>query len=1204
MTLDRFAAPCCALLAAFTLTASDCQPADDDDSSVEPSGCVTVSGGGVFEGIQEAIDSAPEGATISVCAGIYEEALEINKPLTLAGEGFDRVLLTGDGAGTVVQIDQAQGLVQITGMAFQVPYEEIGTVRGLRITDSLEVLLHDVFIGFEPDGGTCDRGLVGIEMSRSAVTLSEGTIQCVGYTSPNGGVGILSQTDASLTVLDSTISYAGSFGIRALDTSLSLSDSTVEIINRPEGAESFERDGTAIFIEQSSEEVILEGTTVGGPGVFGLFIEQGPGATITTSNFVNGLQYGVVLLGGDQAAAGSRNLTVTGSTFTDMMADAIFSWASTTVTGSTISTKTIEPVPMGFPWAGGINIAAPGATVDISGNVLTNLGSRGIVVGGTSADGNTVSSNIVGNTIESVVGGNGILAQLTDSATISDNIITDVDHAYNDDPENLGSINTGFGLACFFVDDCVLEGNDVSRAEFGNYVFVSSAFKSTDDISREGRSRGFHLQTANGTLTNPTILDPQGFGILGLDVTLVGSGGSITGARRGPLIQDIDGLDDPEEEFLPLLSGGTGMWITSQGAPTFVSWTGGHFEDNVDGGIATFSSQVQLIDNSLINNGFYTGVDGDTEICNNGIDDNGDELVDCADPECPSDGPSCGSSPDGALYVNGNDPEALSAPVITGNTIDGGLGFWGVYLSALPGLTFEDNDVCVGEFASVYLRESEGATISGNQIGSTADGSLAACADLAVNYGLYITSFDPAEATAGYTIEDNLIAPEGSQYSVYIQGFGDYDFHGNTVTGGSSAGVYASMSIPTGLTSDNDSDGQAEWLGDCDDTDPEVGGTAALEIEGDGKDNNCDGITDDGVSEDDLDGDGVSIADGDCNDNDALISPDLAEVVGNFRDDNCDGWADWDADQPQPNLSMEDNTITAGGTALWLAGSTADLSTGTNTLSAGGNGIYLSTWTYSVTPGYEPGEVLLGEDTTFGEIGGTGIQLVGAGTRATLTGTTLGGAGTHGISMSGAGIVTLVGATIEDSALDGVQASAGTLITSDGTQINGSGGDGVQIDGVASAVLAGLTITDSTGAGLVVSGGTADLDTVTIASSGASGIAMTGGEVSTTVGTAVVDSVGAGVAATGGTLDLTGAAISNSGTSGVLLSGGAIVGVTDPVIDVAAEYGLSCDGGTVDVNSSTVTLDPCSATVSNAILGEFELFNGCEIDWSCATAPD
>ncbi|MCP4871108.1 MAG: hypothetical protein GY898_20565 [Proteobacteria bacterium] len=1203
MTLDRFAATSCALLAAFTLTASDCQPSDDDDSSVEPVGCVTVSGGGVFEGIQEAIDSAPEGATISVCAGIYEEALEINKPITLAGEGFDRVLLTGDGAGTVVQIDQAAGLVQITGMAFQIPYEEIGTVRGLRITDSLEVLLHDVYVGFEPSEGVCDHGLVGIEMSRSNVTLSEGTIQCVGYTSPNGGVGILAQTDATLTVLDSEITFLGSFGIRALDAVVSISDSTIGTINRPEGAESFERDGTALFVEQTTEEVVFESTTLSGPGVFGLFIEQGPGATITTSNFVNSLQYGVVLLGGDQAAAGSRTLTVTGSTFTDMMADAIFAWASTTVTGSTISTKTIEPVPMGFPWAGGINLAAPGATVDISGNVLTNLGSRGIVAGGTSADGNIASTNIVGNTIENVVGGNGILVQLTDEATISDNIISTIDHAYNDDPENLGSINTGFGLACFFVDSCVLEGNTVSDAEFGNFVFVSSAFDSTDDTSIGGRSRGFHLQTANGTITNPTITDPQGFGILGLDVTLVGSGGTITGTRRGPLIQDIDGFEDPEEEFLPLLSGGTGMWVTSQGAPTFVSWDGGHFEDNVDGGVATFSSQLQFTNNTLLNNGFYTGEDGPDEICNNGIDDNADELIDCADPQCPSDGPSCGSSPDGPLYVNGNDPEALSAPVISGNTIDGGLGFWGVYLSALPGLTFTDNNVCVGDFSGVYLRESPGTDLSGNQIGGSTNGSLTTCDLLDLNYGIYMTSFDPAEA-ADYTIEDNYLVAENAQYAIYLQGFGNYDFNGNTITGGTSAGIYAAMSIPTGLTSDNDSDGQAEWLGDCDDTDPDVGGSTAEEIAGDGKDNDCDGVTDDGTSTVDADADGVSIADGDCNDNDPLISPDLDEVVGNFRDDNCDGWADWDADQPNPALAMEDNTITSTGTALWLQGSTADMSTGTNTLEAGGNGVYLNTWTYSVTPGFEPGEVLMGEDTTV-TAGGTGIQLAGSGSTATLTGTTITAAGTNGITMSGAGTVTLVGATIEDSGLDGVQATAGTLITSDGTQINGSGNDGVQIDSAASAVLAGLTITGSTGAGLLVSTGIADLDTVTITGSGGSGIALTGaGSVSTTAGTAVVDSAGAGVSATSGTLDLTGAAITNSGTSGVLLAGTAAVSVVDPVIDVVAEYGLSCDGGTVDVNSSTVTLNPCSATVTNATLGNFELFNGCEIDWACTTAPD
>jgi len=85
-----------------------------------------------------------------------------------------------------------------------------------------------------------------------------------------------------------------------------------------------------------------------------------------------------------------------------------------------------------------------------------------------------------------------------------------------------------------------------------------------------------------------------------------------------------------------------------------------------------------------------------------------------------------------------------------------------------------------------------------------------------------------------------------------------------------------------------DSDGDHTYIdeGDCNDVDAEIeaGGDEVL---GDYKDNDCDGIADDGTDTEDHDGDGVSIAAGDCNDADATVSPGATEVL-NGKDDNCD----------------------------------------------------------------------------------------------------------------------------------------------------------------------------------------------------------------------------------------------------------------------------------------------------------------------------
>ena len=91
---------------------------------------------------------------------------------------------------------------------------------------------------------------------------------------------------------------------------------------------------------------------------------------------------------------------------------------------------------------------------------------------------------------------------------------------------------------------------------------------------------------------------------------------------------------------------------------------------------------------------------------------------------------------------------------------------------------------------------------------------------------------------------------------------------------------------------DFDGDGFSEDEGDCDDADATTY-PDANEIE-DGKDNNCNGETDEGGRLTDDDGDGQSEADGDCDDTDPEINsnPTTEEELGNVIDENCDGYAD------------------------------------------------------------------------------------------------------------------------------------------------------------------------------------------------------------------------------------------------------------------------------------------------------------------------
>ena len=94
---------------------------------------------------------------------------------------------------------------------------------------------------------------------------------------------------------------------------------------------------------------------------------------------------------------------------------------------------------------------------------------------------------------------------------------------------------------------------------------------------------------------------------------------------------------------------------------------------------------------------------------------------------------------------------------------------------------------------------------------------------------------------------------------------------------------------------DLDGDGYTPNQGDCNDNDPTVHPGADecnANGNGDGIDNNCNQFIDEGCLNSDADGDGYTVGQGDCNDADATVNPAAYEVPGNNKDDNCDGRVD------------------------------------------------------------------------------------------------------------------------------------------------------------------------------------------------------------------------------------------------------------------------------------------------------------------------
>ena len=131
---------------------------------------------------------------------------------------------------------------------------------------------------------------------------------------------------------------------------------------------------------------------------------------------------------------------------------------------------------------------------------------------------------------------------------------------------------------------------------------------------------------------------------------------------------------------------------------------------------------------------------------------------------------------------------------------------------------------------------------------------------------------------------DGALAPFSAVRAPNAVVFGDVDNDGDP-------DLFSGTSVST----DGDLDG-FEVEGDppdCDDTDRTIH-PMAPEVPGDGRDNNCDGVVDDGVpAEQDSDADGVTIGDGDCDDTRPETYPGAPERKDG-HDNDCDGFVDED----------------------------------------------------------------------------------------------------------------------------------------------------------------------------------------------------------------------------------------------------------------------------------------------------------------------
>jgi hypothetical protein len=158
-------------------------------STLWVSSATTVAGNGTscaapgFNTIQAALDAAPSGSHVNVCAGTYAEQLQITSSVTVVGIGAVSVKLPVTPVDATTACDTAPG----TG-SFQADQD------GVSICGDITVSLSNLKVSAAWAAGTCDDSLYGILIAGGAtVNMTDSAVTAAGARPLNGcqgGIGI------------------------------------------------------------------------------------------------------------------------------------------------------------------------------------------------------------------------------------------------------------------------------------------------------------------------------------------------------------------------------------------------------------------------------------------------------------------------------------------------------------------------------------------------------------------------------------------------------------------------------------------------------------------------------------------------------------------------------------------------------------------------------------------------------------------------------------------------------------------------------------------------------------------------------------------------------------------------------------------------------------------------------------------------------
>ncbi|ELY47858.1 NosD domain-containing protein [Natronorubrum bangense] len=250
--------------------------------------------------VQAAIDDAPANTTVVVPEGTYEEQLEIDKPLTLVGDGD--VVLRGDGNGTVVTVTDERvalqnleltGVGNVTRSGDEIPVEVddeewdaaflqhyAGTDAGIAAYDADELLVQDV------DIDTPASGIIAYQSDDLAIR----NVTVEGHDDPTDGLAGMLIFQSPGVIENSTV-HGSQNGIYLYRSPSTVTRSNTAVGNR-----------LGIHL-MHTDDILIADNDLQHQQHTGIYIMTGPERNAVVGNTVEGTEYGITTGGSDTYVA-------------------------------------------------------------------------------------------------------------------------------------------------------------------------------------------------------------------------------------------------------------------------------------------------------------------------------------------------------------------------------------------------------------------------------------------------------------------------------------------------------------------------------------------------------------------------------------------------------------------------------------------------------------------------------------------------------------------------------------------------------------------------------------------------------------------------------------------------------------------------------------------------------------------------------------